>query len=346
MTERTARYSPIGLLHLTLDHGRLLLGVPALALLTAVGFTLLFGGSYTASSSFRPQTRQSETARLASLASQFGFSAGGLGGQEESVDFYARLATSRSLLEQVVLHEYRFPERVGARDSLQGDLISLLRIDGATPAEQRQEAVESLQRMITVGLDIDAGVVTLTTAAPWPGLAVQMNRVLLDEINRFNLEKRQSRAGAERRFTEAQVERARSDLESAESELSRFLERNRLYEQWAQTRLEAARLQRRVDLHQQVYTTLAQSLEQARVEEVRNTPVITILDPPEGSARRAEGLLRNGILAALLGLALVIGVVFVREYADRLRAEAPEEFGRLLERGRRILPARRPVRRG
>lgn len=341
MTQPAARYSPLGLAGLALDHVRLLIFVPLAALVLSAGFTLALGGDYAASASFTPQVPKGEAARLSGLASQFGVNLGGLSSEGESVDFYARLAKSRALLEHVAQAEYSFAKREGSGEKLEGTLIELLEIRGETPAEQLLAAVKTLDRMVAVGLDLDANVVTITTTAPWAGLAEQINRKLLDEVNRFNLQQRQSHAAAERRFVEQQITRAQADLDAAEQELGTFLQHNRRYEEWPQLRFEAAKLQRRVDLRQQVYTTLAQRLEQARVDEVRNTPVITIIDSPEGSAHREASLVKNGVLSMIVGFGLVIGFLFMREYGNRLRSEHPDDYARIRERSRALLPARR-----
>ena len=50
---------------------------------------------------------------------------------------------------------------------------------------------------------------------------------MLDLVSEFNLEKRQSQAAAERKFTEERSEQARTELLDAENRLQRFLQRNR-----------------------------------------------------------------------------------------------------------------------
>src|SRR5690606_31231281 len=106
---------------------------------------------------------------------------------------------------------------------------------------------------------------------PWPELSELLNRELLNLVGEYNMQRRQSNAAAERSFVEARLEESRHELVGAESDLKSFMEQNRRFDEAPQLRLEAARLQRRVDLRQQVYASLAQAYEQARIEEVRNT---------------------------------------------------------------------------
>jgi alpha-tubulin suppressor-like RCC1 family protein len=324
MNERST-FSPFPLINLALDNARLLIGVPLAAAVAAVAIGLVAGGRHTAESSFRPQNEQAEMNRLSGLAAQFGIDVPGSGGRGESVDFYTRLARSRALLEDVAKREYRIDGGATAT------LIELYDMPG-TGADQLRRTVDALTRNVGVDADLNAGVVAIRTRDRHGEVAEQVNRAILDELNRFNLERRQSRATAERRFVETQVTRARQDLDAAESELSAFMQTNRRYEEWPQLRFEAAQLQRQVDLQQQVFTTLTQALEQARLDEVRNTPVITIIDHPEGSARRERKLAQKAVLGFVLGLTLVLALLFVREYTRRLRQEYPEEFARVRQR--------------
>lgn len=325
MTERSP-YSPFPLIHLALDNARLLIGVPLAVAALAVVLGLVQGGQYTAWSSFKPQHDQPELGRLGGIAAQFGLDMGGAMGGGESVDFYARLARSRTLLESVAAREYTTSSGRTAADLAE---VYGIDVDGV---ERSRRTVRRLDRDLSVDTDINAGVVGIATRHRDRAIAEQLNRAILDEINRFNLERRQSQASSERQFVEAQVARARQDLAAAENALSEFMQSNRRYEEWPQLRVEAGRLQRQVDLQQQVFTSLTQSLEQARLDEVRNTPVITVIDQPERSAQRRRGLAARAVLGTILGLTIVLVYIFGREYTRRLQREYPEEYARVRKR--------------
>lgn len=323
-------YSPFPLLRLALEYRRALLGVPLGAALVAIAVGLVLGASYRAESSFKPQAEGSELARFSGLASQLGINLpAAMGESAESLDFYARLTRSRALLGGVVQREYPL-------DDGPGTLVEHYGQGGGTESQRLLRTVERLSADVQAQLDASSGVVTVRTKAKSAALAEQINRAILDEVNRFNLEVRQTQASAERQFVEGQVAQAQQELQAAEAELSAFMERNRRFEEWPQLRFEAARLQRRVDLQQQVYTTLVQARERSRLDEVRNTPVITILDPPEGSAKRKRGLLTKAVLGAVLGLTVVLSWIFLREYTGRLRREYPEEYEQLRSAAPRV----------
>lgn len=298
----------------------------ALAALGAAG-TLVLGDRYTAMSSFKPQVRQQNLNQFAGVAAQFGLDIGAAAMGGESVSFYAQLLQSREIMEGTVLHSYRFPTETGGADTLEGNLVELYDAEGDDPVERLLEAVERLRESVRVDAALDAGVIALETSAPWPGLAEQINRRLLNLMHRFDLEKRQSQAGAEREFVQERMQQAREDLLAAEAELQRFLENNRGYENSPPLNFEATRLRNEVDLQRQIYTTLAQAYEQARIEEVRNTPVITVIDNPEGSARDdGPSVVLNTLLGLVGGLFVGIGLALTMEYIERQRRERPGEY--------------------
>ena len=301
---------------------------PVLFGLMALGF-IARNPSYKAESSFVPDLSGGASSQLAGVAAQFGFNVGALAGQGESVDFYARLVQSRELLTQLILTPYRFATEPGGADSLRGTLLELYRPAGDTQEQRILTLVERFRRRLTVSTDLRARVVTIETKAPWPELAVLLNRHLLDLVNEFNLRKRQTQATAERQFVEGRAGQALQDLQQVESQLERFLVENRSVQSSPRLVFEQSRLQRQVDLRQQVYVTLSQGLEQARIGEVRNKPVVTIIEAPEGSVGRSHSVLFYAAAGVAFGGFLATMWVLIREYLRRQRRANPADYDRL-----------------
>jgi uncharacterized protein involved in exopolysaccharide biosynthesis len=148
---------------------------------------------------------------------------------------------------------------------------------------------------------------------------------LLDGLNHFNRITRQSQAREERRFTEARLADAQASLRAAEDALQRFLEGNRQFSASAALKFQQDRLQREVQLQQQVVTSLAQQYEENRIREVRDTPVITVIDPPVLAARpdaRLRGLIL--VLGTMAAFGISVMIVVVRESWIRHNAIGPD----------------------
>ncbi|HUG40849.1 MAG TPA: hypothetical protein VMM12_10200 [Longimicrobiales bacterium] len=331
--------SSIALVNVALRHIRLLVLVPLVTVVIAGAVAMLGGETYTAESTFRPQTPNIQAGGLAGLAAQFGMNVGSLG-EGESVDYFARLIESREILTDVVRSEYAVAG--GDGEARRADLLTHYGIEGSTEGRRLWAAIARLRGEISTTVDHGAGVITVVTKAPTGDLAEQINARILAALAEFNLEKRQSRARAEREFVEAQAAAAESELRDAEARLAEFLAQNRRYQNSPEMVNEAERLRRQVELREMLYSGLARSLAEARLDEVRNTPVLTLLDRPEGSAREERGLRLALVMGFLLGLALAGLWVFVAEYAARQRTLHPGDFRELEVRvgalKRRLLP--------
>ena len=128
---------------------------------------------------------------------------------------------------------------------------------------------------------------------------------------------------------------AQRQLDSAEEDLARFLDQNRSYTSSPQLTFEKERKERHISVYQRVFSTLAESYERARVEEVRNTPLVTVIDRPEGSAQPSKRVLRSILVGALTGFFIGVAFAFLCEYRDRQQRDFPEvyeEFRTVLRR--------------
>jgi uncharacterized protein involved in exopolysaccharide biosynthesis len=321
--------SLFSLANLLLHDIHLLVRLPLILAVLFAGFVLLFGRQYTAHSSFIPESGNSDANRLAGIAAQFGVGLPGVSQNSQPIEFYRSLIYSREILSAIATTEYVLPTHSG-RDTIRASFLELYGIEGDTEFERLLDANDLLANLITVATDRSTNLVTVRTKANSRELAVGLNRRILDLVSAFNLEKRQSKAAAERQFVETRRDSAQRELVAVENALESFLEANRTYHSSPQLSFEAARLQRRVDLLQQVYLALARGYEQARIDEVRNTPVITIIDHPEGSARPAARPIMLGMLGAIFGIMLAVAITFTRAHVARARAIDPAEYQRFI----------------
>lgn len=310
----------IGLLGMVLRHPRLLLLPPLMAAVLAGAIALIRGPQYIARAEVKPGTPDNRLASLAGLAAQFGVGAGVLGGAE-GVEYVAAVLRSNQILGDVVKSRFAFSQRRLGQlegDSAKGTLIEIWNVQGATEEAREARAIRRLRASMVSRPNLAAGLVRLDVTTRWPELSVQINRRFLQALEAFNLKNRQSQATAQRRFVEQRLADMRTELTNAEDALLAFENRNRV-SQAPGLALDRQRLQRRVDVSQQVYLTLAQAYEQARIDEVRDTPVFTVVDAPENTVEQAGGLLLfvllGGFVGGLVGLGLILLVEIWRQQA-------------------------------
>jgi uncharacterized protein involved in exopolysaccharide biosynthesis len=256
--------------------------------------------TYRSSASFMVEVPDQRSA-ASGLAAQFGLTLPIGQPGDQSPAFYTELLHARPILEQAAAHTYTVHTTAGVRDTT---LASVFNVKETDSLRRRAKTVSRLDRAIGTNRSRETGVVTLAVEAARPELAQQIVARLLELITEFNLKTRQSRAANERRFVEKTLGEKRSDLQRAESALSEFLQRNRGASVNApELSMERDRLNREIMLRQQLYNSLAQSLEQVRIDEIRDIPALTVLSPPTTPVDPEP---RGTVLATLMAVAVVI----------------------------------------
>jgi len=157
--------------------------------------------------------------------------------------------------------------------------------------------------MIDAGADARTSVVQFSVRARTPLTAERMAGILIGAIKHFNVATRQLQAKERRQFLEGRVADAYRALRNSEETLRQFYERNRRLSESPTLLFEESRMKRVIDLQQDLYTTLSKELETARIQEVNDTPTITIVDPPFASSKPS-----GPSVPALAALFFVLGV--------------------------------------
>lgn len=305
----------------------------AMVFFATVGVThllLTFSPTYTANASFMPQAMsRGDASGLQAVASRLGMNVP-TGGQA-SPALYRDLIDSRELLRPILADTFSVRTTVdGELARVDGTLLEILEVEADNPAVAQERGIEWLRDVIEASVTPGTGVVGVSVTTRWPALSQAVAARLLDRVNRFNLETMRSQAAAERQFVEERLAESREELRAAEEELQRFLQRNREFGNSPELVFQHDRLERQVSMRQQLFTSLSQSYEEARLSEVRNTPVITVLEPPvQPVERNPRGLVRRGVLSLALGAVLGVLYAFGHEYTRREHRQPSPDQHRL-----------------
>jgi uncharacterized protein involved in exopolysaccharide biosynthesis len=314
---RSPEISVPWILAVLLQNRRVISTFGAIGVVVGGAIALLKPAMYEASFSFVPQSAQDDPrGSLSSLAGQLGISLGGGGSTGQSPQLYADILTTREVLGAIATDTVS-PD-AGRRESV----ADFLGISDRDEAVRRERTFQELRRKV-----VSSSVATRTTGAVKVTVRTRSAQVslviaqrLIDGLNQFNLVTRQSQAGQERRFIETRLAEAKRLLRASEDALQSFLQQNRAIGNSPQLTFEQERLQRDVSLQQQVVASLAQQYETARIREVRDTPVITILERPVLAALpQPRGRVTVLLLATGLACFVAVGYVLARAGWSRQR---------------------------
>lgn len=332
--------SLVGVFNTLLRRWRLVLGIPVLFAILAGLVSFVVPPTFSASTTFVPEQRSQNRlpSALVGLAGQLGVSIGA--DPSQSPRFYGDLLHSRELLERTLVSRYADPrENAASGDS--APLLRILGVDGRNPDDSLAHGVKRLEELVTVRVDAQTNVVRVIVSSRYARLAADVANRLVLFLNDFNMQKRQSQARERRRFSEERVLAADSALRRAEESVRFFYDRNRDWQQSSNLVFEEARLRRQVTINQELYLTLKREFETARIEEVNDTPVITIIDTAVVPQQRSQPRpLLWMIVAFIVGTMISVTWALAATYAARAGGSAQTDLrelsGMLRDARRRI----------
>lgn len=327
--------SLLSLINALLRRWRLVVGLPlGLALAVALLSQFLTPG-YSATATFVPEgTNSNVPPVLSGLAGQFGVSFASEGSQ--GAPFYAEVLMSPRIMNQVLETQFRDPRPgTGIADSV--TLVALLGVGAEARSESLETGRELLGDIVTPRVDAATSIVSVDVVTQYPELSAEVANTFVRYLDAFNTVSRQSQARARRQFVEGRLAEADAELRAVEDSLRAFYERNRSWRDSPQLALEEERLRRHRDLREQVRATLVSTYEDARIQEVNDTPVITVIDWAATPHKKSEPQVRLLILLSIAvgGLLSVFGALGA-EYFNRIRWQAEAEYEEFLA----LLPKR------
>lgn len=317
-TEHDAGYevNVLSLTALLLRHRRLLASLAASFAIVTLVVAIVLPRTYTASASFTPQSKRSGMSGAAGLAAQLGITVPNIDGSQ-SPAFYADVLKSREILSAVLADTV---ELTSGDKPLRATVASVVG-EGSDSTRRVASAMKWLDKHVASDVAQRSGIITVAVTSRSAQLSYQLVAALLDELTKFNLESRQTQASAERKFTEAQLRDSRDSLRVAENRGQEFLQRNRDYSRSPELSFQHDALTREISFRQQVYSSLAQAYEQARVDELRDTPTLTITDRPALPLEpNSRALLVKGLVAAIAGFVVGFLIVVAQEALAGARA--------------------------
>lgn len=171
------------------------------------------------------------------------------------------------------------------------------------------DALEVLNERISVN-EGRSGLITVKILMEEPTIAADMANTMYPAIVDFTVETHSHQARLNREFIEQRQIEVKEQLTGSEDALKEFRERNRSIMESPQLQLEIERLMREVEIQTQVYITLQQQYELARIEEVKETPSVVILDAGKPAVEKNRP--RRGIIMVFsLFCGVIISVLVV-----------------------------------
>ena len=279
---------------------------------------------YTSTSKIMSSSSGGGVSQAAGLAAQFGIAIPT--GQSEPKWVYPEIIKSRTLTRTVLKHKFDTNE-FGPQKSL----LQILTYGNDEPEFNLDTleimGVNNLLKMIEVSEDIKTAILTLNINASEPILAAEINKVLIEELDAHQRKYNKAKTSDTKQFIEERIVDIEKELNEAEEALRDFTTHNRRIDNSPLLQLEQQRFAREVTVLIGVFTTLKQQLETTKIEEVKESDYVVVLDPPEVPLQRSKPNKKlMVILSGILGIGLGMVLAFMREFAANSEKEEKDKM--------------------
>lgn len=180
--------------------------------------------------------------------------------------------------------------------------------------DEQEQVRKIISENVSLEINDQEGFIQLSSSFPEPKLAAQVAQKAKELLQQYITEFKIEKAKAQLQFIEERYIEKKEEFEQAQEALAAFRDRNKNVTS-AMALTEQEQLQNEYQLAFEVYSSLAQQLEQARIKVKEDTPVFAVIQPVVVPSERSKPK-RTMILAiwTFLGVVIAIGWVFGSQY--------------------------------
>ena len=296
---------------------RKLIGIIAgVATAAAIIIALLLPNYYRSTVVILPETNQNKLAGLGGLSDLASLAGVNVGGEVSLAKLYPTIAKSEAVLYNVIYRKYH---TTSYSDS--ANLIKIWDIDQTKPHEAYESMLKTLREELDATLDTKTNVLSISILTKEPHLSADIVNTVASELDLFVRTKRTTNASEQRKWIEGRLQEVKNDLERSENTLKDFRENNRRVSDSPQLLLEQERFIREVQINSTLYGELKKQYELTKIEEIKNIPIVNVMDPGRPAAVK-EKPKRFIIICVTATLALIgsVGYIFaLAKYGKALR---------------------------
>ena len=322
-------------------HLKLLIVTPLIFCIYAIIYVLFIAEpTYVSKSTFISSGSSDNASQMMGLVTQLGIAMPR--GDSAPKWSYEEVVKSQTMAKSLLVHRFD-TEEFGP----QKELLQIITYGNEKPKYGIDtlliQGIASIAGMIEVKKTIS--LFELRISASEPQLAADIASAVMEELDLHQRDYNSMKATGTRQFIEERLLATESELEKAEEALKLFRERNRSIFESPQLQLEQERLGRDVAVLIGVFTALKQQLETAKIEEVKESDYVIILDTPDiplypDKPKKKRMVILAGILGISLGIILALIKEFVQNRDEEDQGKLSEAKSFLIKNISDFLPSR------
>lgn len=180
-------------------------------------------------------------------------------------------------------------------------------------SREQNSLLRELSSRVKANLDKKTGIISITVTMPDPVVAAWIAQYSTEYLTKYMLDYRNTKESGQVDFLKTQVSEAKERFQLADRKLRQYKDGNRNPFLTEATTGES-KLQAELSIAQNLYAELARQLEQSRLKEKEQSPVLKVLDPPQVPLKRSSPKRTMiTLFGAIIGLLIGIGILFVSQ---------------------------------
>jgi uncharacterized protein involved in exopolysaccharide biosynthesis len=265
-----------------------------------------------------PDNQSNNMSGLAGLASQFGVNVPSVSQADLSnIGLLPQLIKSRTFAEKLFNKEF-YSKKYNKKINLLSLITNEININELNKEKFIISGLSELNGMLKFSEDRNSSIKTISVTTSEPIFAKELADVVLDELEKLNLLYKSQNANKKAEFIENRISSVLEGLNQSEIKLKAFNERNRQLSS-PSLMLEQERIQREVDVQKQVYLTLKQQSELAKIELVQESSIIQVLDKAQIPLEAFNiNVTKVAISSIIIGLIIGLVLGLLRNYLNKV----------------------------
>ncbi|WP_020401553.1 Wzz/FepE/Etk N-terminal domain-containing protein [Gracilimonas tropica] len=177
--------------------------------------------------------------------------------------------------------------------------------------KDEMEVIKYLREQISASLDEESGIVTVRARMGNPQVAAEVAKLTIDELTEYLTDYRTEKVLRDLEFIEEQLATARQRFREAQLALAEFDDSNK-GNLTARASTERQRLQSEYDIAFNLYNSLSQQFEEAKLKVQEETPVFKVLQPVQVPVEDETSGAFIVIVCVMLGGILGLSFIFLK----------------------------------
>ena len=196
-------------------------------------------------------------------------------------------------------------------------------LDPAALTVEQEEIAKAVRKSVQLSVDKKNSVISLTVTAQDPQVAAVISEEVIERLKTYVTNYRTEKSRQDVEYYETLYAEAKDAYFTSQQAYANYVDRNQgVILQRVKT--EQERLQNEMNLNYQLYNACAQQLQTARAKVQQETPVFTIINPPQVPNKKSKPK-RATILAACIFLGGTLAAVRILWGSDPKKKEEEEE---------------------